>query len=169
MKVCVTEVFKDIPGWEVYEISNLGRVRRKKSGRILKQSVTRTKYTKYRMVHLSMNNVPRKFLVHRLVLLAFVGPCPDGMECLHNDDDPFNNCVDNLSWGTSKQNKERWDRKGSKHSSSRITEADVIEMRQSSETHNEVAARLGISSSHVCQIRLGQTAWTHVPMPCLDD
>lgn len=37
--------------------------------------------------------------VHRLVLEAFVGPCPPGMECRHLDDDPRNNRLDNLAWG----------------------------------------------------------------------
>lgn len=43
--------------------------------------------------------------VHELVLLAFVGPRPDGMVCRHFPDrDTANNSVDNLSWGTQKQN-----------------------------------------------------------------
>lgn len=47
------------------------------------------------------------YLVHRLVLEAFVGPCPPGMECRHFPDrDPTNNRLDNLSWATRKQNME---------------------------------------------------------------
>jgi hypothetical protein len=43
--------------------------------------------------------------VHRLVLEAFVGPCPEGMSSsLHHDDDPSNNRLSNLSWGTQKDN-----------------------------------------------------------------
>jgi hypothetical protein len=39
--------------------------------------------------------------VHTLVLLAFVGPRPDGMEACHFPDrDLNNNRLDNLSWGT---------------------------------------------------------------------
>lgn len=45
-----------------------------------------------------------RFLVHRLVLLAFVGPCPEGMECCHNDGDPLNNRLDNLRWDTRSAN-----------------------------------------------------------------
>ena len=43
-------------------------------------------------------------LVHRLVLEAFVGPCPEGMECRHLDGNPGNNRLDNLAWGTPKEN-----------------------------------------------------------------
>lgn len=42
--------------------------------------------------------------VHRLVLEAFVGPCPFGMEGCHGDGDPFNNKLDNLRWDTHQAN-----------------------------------------------------------------
>ena len=42
--------------------------------------------------------------VHRLVLEAFVGTCPEGMECRHLDGDPGNNRLENLAWGSPKEN-----------------------------------------------------------------
>jgi HNH endonuclease len=42
--------------------------------------------------------------VHILVLEAFVGPCPEGLECRHLDGNPGNNRLDNLCWGTRKEN-----------------------------------------------------------------
>jgi hypothetical protein len=42
--------------------------------------------------------------VHRLVLEAFVGPCPPGLECLHEGGNPGNNALGNLRWGTRKEN-----------------------------------------------------------------
>jgi hypothetical protein len=42
--------------------------------------------------------------VHRLVLEAFVGPCPEGMECRHLDGNPGNNRLENLAWGTAREN-----------------------------------------------------------------
>lgn len=42
--------------------------------------------------------------IHRLVLEAFVGPCPDGMKALHADGNKTNNNVKNLRWGTSAEN-----------------------------------------------------------------
>lgn len=44
------------------------------------------------------------FRLHRLILEAFVGPCPKGMECRHLDDDKSNNRLDNLCWGTPLEN-----------------------------------------------------------------
>src|SRR5579883_1401312 len=44
--------------------------------------------------------------VHHLVLNAFVGPCPEGMEGCHNDGNPANNSVANLRWDTPSANRE---------------------------------------------------------------
>lgn len=42
--------------------------------------------------------------IHRTVLEAFVGPCPEGMECRHLDGNPKNNLLSNLCWGTKSEN-----------------------------------------------------------------
>lgn len=42
--------------------------------------------------------------VHRLVAGAFIGPCPSGQEVLHSDGDPGNAKLDNLRYGTRKDN-----------------------------------------------------------------
>ena len=42
--------------------------------------------------------------VHRLVLEAFVGPCPPGLETCHRNDDSSDNRLRNLRWGTSLSN-----------------------------------------------------------------
>ncbi|QZE10566.1 hypothetical protein SEA_SCOOBYDOOBYDOO_251 [Mycobacterium phage ScoobyDoobyDoo] len=55
--------------------------------------------------HLRLNlDTNKTRLVHRLVLEAFVGPCPPGMETRHLDDDPSNNRLSNLCWGTRLEN-----------------------------------------------------------------
>lgn len=55
-------------------------------------------------MNLSKSNAVESFLVHRLVLTAFVGPCPEGMEGCHEDGDPSNNRATNLRWDTHKNN-----------------------------------------------------------------
>src|SRR5262245_43976187 len=42
----------------------------------------------------------RYFSVHRLILEAFVGPCPDGYVACHNDGTRSNNRPENLRWDT---------------------------------------------------------------------
>ena len=44
------------------------------------------------------------WLVHVLVLSTFVGPRPDGMEVRHLDGNSLNNSLENLAWGTHKEN-----------------------------------------------------------------
>lgn len=74
--------------------------------------------------------------VHRLVLEAFVGPCPEGMEACHFPDrDPSNNRIENLRWDTRKNNhadkkKHGTSSEGEKHYHCRLTEAQVREIRE---------------------------------------
>jgi len=74
--------------------------------------------------------------VSRLVLEAFVGPCPPGMEACHFPDrNPSNNRLENLRWDTPKANQA--DRNyhgtsnaGERNGSARLTEAQVVEIRR---------------------------------------
>ena len=59
---------------------------------------------RYFCVNLCRDGKKKAHRIHRLVLEAFVGPCPEGMECRHKDDDKSNNRLDNLSWGTRMEN-----------------------------------------------------------------
>ena len=101
----MTETFKPIPGYEGrYEVSDLGRVRSTYLNKQLILKPETKRGTEYQRVLLCVNNVRRHYSVHTLVLLAFVGPCPPGYECLHADHNPRNNSLDNLRWGTRSEN-----------------------------------------------------------------
>ncbi len=64
-------------------------------------------------VTLAWNGGRRQILVHQLVLIAFVGPCPGGMEACHFPDrNARNNSLANLRWGTKKENAEDRDKHG---------------------------------------------------------
>jgi hypothetical protein len=58
----------------------------------------------YPRVGLTIDGKLKFFLVHRLFLEVFIGPCPPGMECLHRDGDSSNCSLSNLRWGTPKEN-----------------------------------------------------------------
>lgn len=61
----------------------------------------------YVVTTLSYKTRSYPFCVHRLVLLAFVGPCPEGMETRHYPDRTrTNNRLSNLSWGTVSENRQ---------------------------------------------------------------
>jgi len=107
-----TERWKPIPGHGGdYEVSNLGRVRSHKGRRvqIIKQAVAATGY---RRLTLSRNGVHTSRSVHQLVLEAFVGPRPDGMVTRHLNDVPYDNRLENLTWGTRAENEDDKRRNG---------------------------------------------------------
>lgn len=109
------ERWVDIPGWEgSYQVSDLGRVRgvarsivrsngspQSFAPRILRPIKGPYGHLKVRL-HRPGYSEPQ--YVHRLVLLAFVGPAPDGNECCHNDGDAGNNVIANLRWDTPSSN-----------------------------------------------------------------
>lgn len=92
----VTEIWKPCPGYPGYEVSDLGNVRSPKQ--ILVSVVGSHGYLQ---TQLRRGNVRT---VHSLVLEAHVGPCPQGMESRHLDGNKLNCRLDNLCWGTPKQN-----------------------------------------------------------------
>lgn len=114
----VDEVWRWIPGFEGrYQVSTEGRVLSvvaQDKPRLLKiYSINRKTRAKPRLaVTLCNGGVRRMFLVYRLVLLAFVGPCPEGMEACHWDDDTTNNKLENLRWGTRSDNAQDMIRNG---------------------------------------------------------
>jgi hypothetical protein len=59
----------------------------------------------YHYVVIYKDHTPKHFRVSRLVLEAFVGPCPKGMEACHvHDPTPENDSLDNLRWDTHANN-----------------------------------------------------------------
>jgi len=92
--------WRKVPGYDQYEVSNTGLVRR--GGRELKPGLSSGKYY---TVALSRSGVVKSFRLHTLVALAFFGPCPPGMEVRHLDDDPRNNDLANLVYGTRSENR----------------------------------------------------------------
>lgn len=107
----IEEQWKPVVGYEgVYEVSDQGRVRsldrQIASGRRLRGKVLapRADSGGHLKVQLCVNGTSREKKVHRLVLEAFVGPCPPGMECCHGNDVPTDNRLANLRWASTSAN-----------------------------------------------------------------
>lgn len=109
--------------------------------------------------------------VHRIVLEAFVGPCPPGMQCCHWDGDTSNNRVENLRWDTPKNNqadRERHGRhdKGSECVKAKLTEDDIPAIRSFKTDRrgvmSAVARNYGVDPATIRDIWVGKT-WGHVP------
>jgi hypothetical protein len=164
-----------VVGYEgVYSVSSHGRIRRDKggarcrSGRILKSA----NQNGYRFVGLYRDGIGISFYVHRLVLEAFVGPCPPKHECRHfPDSDRTNNRLENLSWGTRIENTADKYIHGTAlaahsetHPSAKLTNAEVRQIREelaSGGSDAVLARRYGIDPSCINNIKHRKT-WKHV-------
>ena len=113
----------------------------------------------------------RKFSasVHRLVLFAFVGPCPDGMEACHIDGNKLNNSASNLRWGTHAANCADRDRhgrtaRGERSGFAKLTAEKVVQIRERyarGETQEFLASEYGVK--HACiSLIVRRLAWRHI-------
>lgn len=105
------EEWRAVPGWVgFYEVSNLGRVkslaRIDPLGRPWPECILvhEVKSNGRHRIKLSGEGRSERRHVHRVVLEAFVGPCPDGFESCHWNDDPGDNRLINLRWDTKTAN-----------------------------------------------------------------
>ena len=114
------EVWMPIPNWEgLYEISNKGRVKslertieynKNSSKGIVVKRTYKEKILKgllrngYYHIHLHNNCKIKVWKIHRLVAIAFI-PNPNNYPIInHKDENPKNNCVENLEWCDYKYN-----------------------------------------------------------------
>lgn len=120
----------------------------------------------YRVLPLSNEHGPKLFYVHRLVLSAFRGECPEGFEACHNDGNPLNNVLENLRWGTPSSNQQDAVRHGRKvnqpkcesHRHSKLTTAQVRNIRKLRKadkkkyTYNILSKLFGVSDCTIGSI-----------------
>ncbi len=112
----------------------------------------------------------RKKYIHRLLLEAFVGPRPPGMQCCHWDGNPANNDLTNLRWDTTRGNSADGIRlgrstRGSRHPGAKLTEADIPEirkLRRSGVSPFKIAAQFGVCYGTIRHVVIGKY-WSHVP------
>lgn len=105
------ENWRPVVGYEgLYEVSDHGRVRgvdrvlkdgRRWRGKMMRQI---TNHNGHKRVMLAKDGVSKYFWVHRLVLEAFQGPCPEGFDACHNNADPGDNRPENLRWDSRSEN-----------------------------------------------------------------
>lgn len=156
----------------VYQVSDLGRVRRvapgaaTKPGRILGPYDDGKGYLKVSLCAAGRRTIR---FVHSLIAEAFIGECPAGMEVNHKDCNPKNNRPDNLEYVTTQQNTAHAKAanrmaKGSAVPSAKLNEAKVLEIRRLAKEgvkRKKLCSIFGVGSSVMTKV-INRTAWKHV-------
>ena len=159
------EVFVDIRGYEGYQVSNHGRVRNNKTGKILKPYLTRG----YLRVSLYNKSGRKCKLVHRLVAEAFL-PNPDNK----SDVNHINGCktdanVCNLEWVSASENmfhahssglRPVLNTQGENNGFSKLTETQVRQIKkllaQGSLTQKTISSQFNVSRETISSIKNGR-------------
>jgi len=175
------EIWKKVPDYPRYEVSNFGQVRSyatsslyrdrlRKTPKMLKPTNDSRKnvvgYVRFNL----HNEYGNKFEnVARIVLSAFVSPCPENMEACHNDGNPLNNCLDNLRWDTRKGNfadraKHGNTIQGIKHHEAKFTEQDIRDVRKRAamgESQASIARDYHVTRTNIGYI-VRRDTWKHI-------
>lgn len=181
----VWEIWRPAVGFPDYEVSSMGRVRsvprlqvraetpsrrghvRRLPGKVLRPWVS-GKYG-HRMVTLYRDEAAFHKQVHRLVLEAFVGPRPDGLEACHWNGRAGDNRLGNLRWDTHAANVEDAMRhgtvpRGAGHHMAKLTEDAVRAIRTAfanGARKTDLAVEYGVDRMNIHCIVTGHT-WKHV-------
>jgi hypothetical protein len=163
------ELWKPVQGFEDYEVSSLGRVRRVvdsrnhtyKAGRVLKGTTTTQEYSQ---VCLSKNRKSFSKRVNILVAQAFI-PNPLNLpEVNHIDTKKWNNGVGNLEWCTRKGNAEHAAAmgliaRGSKHARAVLNTKQVKKIKQAlaiGGSSTNLGNKYGVDKTTIHSIKTGQ-------------
>jgi hypothetical protein len=163
----VTEQWRSIPDWPLYEASSLGRIRNRKTGNVLSMSLSHKGYLR---VDVYRDGKDYKRHVHRLVCAAWNGPPPfAAAQAAHLDGSRTNNVPGNLSWATNRENCSHRDlhgrtARGERCGNARLSSDSVRQISgllSLGESQKDIATRFGVSAQAVHYIATGHT-WTHV-------
>lgn len=126
----MSEQWRPVVGYEgLYEVSDHGQVRSvdrlvprggrpfKLKGQLLAQSTMRSGHKR---VGLFRDGKGRQYLVHRLVLEAFVRAPEPEEECCHGIGGPGDNRLENIRWGTASDNMKDRVLHGTHHEASKV-------------------------------------------------
>ena len=159
----MTEIFKDIPGYEgLYQVSNLGNVKSLNYRQTGKEQILRLhpkiKNKGYFKVRLFKNGIVKSYFVHRLVAEAFIPNQNNYPIINHKDENPSNNSVSNLEWCTYSYNI-NYGTRNEKCSLKRLNEPTIskpikcLDLKTNEETIypsiNEVSRQMKIRASSI--------------------
>lgn len=142
-----------------YSVSADGRVFNNKTGRELACPIAAHGY---RRACLSVASKKIHRTVHSLVLEAFVGPRPQGLEAAHLDGNQTNNNAANLAWLPRKENLSHkivhgTHQRGERHGMARLSPHQVAEIRplRGSVSSYALARQYGVNQTTIARIWRG--------------
>ena len=188
------ERWRVVPSEPHFEVSDRGRARsldytiiskwkgitpytRKHQGRMLnpiRQSTGYLDITVDSSQFVNGKRVPRHRSLASMILEAFIGPPTDEKYlATHKDDNPRNNKLKNLAWGSQTDNMQdkirngnTYKPKGELHHNAKLTESQVRKIRKAykryGKEHIKLAKKFGITGGMARQIGK-RKRWTHVP------
>ncbi|MBM5782939.1 MAG: endonuclease [Pelagibacterales bacterium] len=169
------EVWRDIKGYEgLYQVSSLGNVKSLNYNRTKKEKVLKFGKDKggYYFVVLYLNKKAKTIIAHRLVAIAFLENPENKPQVNHLNGKKLDNRVENLEWSSRSENmRHAFDtglsegKKGEKHGRSKLTESQVIKIRELYSTRSysqkEIALMLNVSQSQIGRI-VNHKTWSHI-------
>jgi hypothetical protein len=165
--------WRPVPGFDAYEVSSFGAVRRCVVGRNgrkpapLKPWISRVGYP---MVTVVLGKQRKHFTIHRLVALVFLGPPPSHRHVVaHNDGTRTNCCSSNLRWALPAENHADMLIHGTRcqgetHGCAKLTAEAVRDVRDAAlagEPQRAIAGRFGIHQAQVHRI-VRRKSWAHL-------
>jgi hypothetical protein len=108
----------------------------------------------------------KKVEVHRLVALAFLGKPKFNEIVLHGENGRLDNSVNNLKWGTYKQNsldrvRDGTHNKGEKNINAKLTNRDVLKIKSMTGLNVTIAQKFNVTPERIGQIKNGK-GWGHL-------
>lgn len=160
-------IWYKIKGFESYEITKCGRIRRGKQEKSL--WLCRNGYL---YVDLWKGNSVTKMALHRILALVFLPPpeTPEHCYVAHNDGDKLNNTLENLRWATPAENvddkrKHGTHSMGAQNPQAKLDEAKIHTIKNKiakpGVTQKQIAGEFGVSRQTISDIITGKT-WGHV-------
>lgn len=164
--ICIMEEWRIIKGYDgLYQVSNYGRVKSFKFGKekILKPGIDGKGYY---IISLSLDNIRKTYLIHRLVGLTFIPNPEDKATINHINGIKTDNNISNLEWNTAKENYQHavntgLSNKGEKNGRSKLTEEQVLEIRSSNLKRKELAKIYNVSPRLISLI-INNKIWKHI-------
>lgn len=148
---------RKVIGHPDYTIRSDGQVWNDKQNRPLKWIINTNGYP-----YVNLNG--KVHYLHRLVLVHFVGPYQKGMHGCHNDGNPLNPRLENLRWGTPRENAADRVRHGTaprgEKCGAKLTEKQVVEIHEiinHGKRDDVIAGMFGVSPATIYNIRRGIT------------